>query len=82
MLGQDSGEQKRLKVTFSRFNPLLLMPTGLADGFGSKEFAYSPDGEIHPGHLGPPPRSRGFGLYSVVLRAYRCPPAEINSLAQ
>jgi hypothetical protein len=47
------------------------MPAGLADGFGSKEFAYASFDAIHPGTLGPPPRDFSrVRLYSVVLAAY------------
>ena len=46
---------------------LPLMPTGLAVGFGSKEFAYSPLGEIHPGIWVPRPALMSpVRLYSVV----------------
>ena len=43
------------------------MPTGLADGFGSKEFAYSSCDEIHPGKMVPPFRLSGFGCIQLYL---------------
>ena len=47
------------------------MPTGLAVGFGSKEFAYPPFGGIHPNYVGSPVLASGeVRLYSVVPAAY------------
>ena len=43
------------------------MPTGLADGFGSKEFAYAPCGAIHPGKMVPPFRLSGFGSIQLYI---------------
>ncbi len=48
------------------------MPAGLADGFGSKEFAYAHFCAIHPGNLVvPPPRATRVRLYSVLDSDYR-----------
>jgi hypothetical protein len=52
---------------------LLLMPTGLAVGFGSKEFAYpplSPEG-FTPRRLGPPFPEWGFGYLFSFLYSSR-----------
>jgi hypothetical protein len=59
------------KVNLQRSSLLLVMPTGLAVGFGSKEFAYPPFGGIHPNYVGSPVLASGeVRLYSVVRPAY------------
>src|SRR6059058_469161 len=57
------------------------MPTGLAVGFGSKEFAYAPCGAIHPVSGGSPVPLARVRLYSVVAPTLRRPSGEVNDSA-